>query len=63
MDEYTETLLTTVQARRSDDSVKTDLELICTQCPDDARPLCDIEHDDTLSVLVAVALHHARTEH
>jgi hypothetical protein len=41
--------------RGSDDSVKTDLELVHTVC---GCRLCDAEHDDTLLVLMAVAAGH-----
>jgi hypothetical protein len=43
-------------AVQSDDMVKADLELTCLRC---SLVLCDIEHDDTLSVLVSVATDHA----
>ena len=63
MDEHTRAILDTFTARRSDDAVKTDLELYCDRCPDDADWLCDVEHGDTLAVLVDVALDHDRDTH
>lgn len=39
----------------SDDEVKSDLELTCLRC---GVRLCDVEHDDTLAVLVDTALEH-----
>lgn len=44
----------------SDDSVKTDLELTCRVC---RERVCDVEHGDTLSVLVGVAVDHLRDKH
>jgi len=43
------------EARASDDVVKTDLELICTECD---TVVCDIEHGDNLKVLASVADDH-----
>lgn len=43
------------EARQSDDHVKTDLELTCTEC---GEIVCDIEHGDTLATLAAVADEH-----
>lgn len=40
---------------RSDDAVKTDLELICLRC---AALICDVQADDTLGVLVRTAVSH-----
>ena len=45
------------KAVESDDSVKHDLELLCLRC---AAHLCDVQHDDSLAVLVAVATDHER---
>ncbi|MFE5342590.1 hypothetical protein ACFQ80_20375 [Isoptericola sp. NPDC056578] len=43
------------EARRSDDPVKTDLELTCTACE---SVLCDVEHGDSIEVLLSVAEGH-----
>lgn len=43
------------EARRSDDEVKTDLELTCVLC---GAVLCDIEHEDTVAVLMRVIDDH-----
>lgn len=48
------------QARASSDPVKTDLELTCLLC---GESVCDIEHEDTLNILVDVAIEHAATVH
>jgi len=42
-------------ALQSDDEVKTDLELTCTEC---GTVVCDIEHGDNLKVLASVANDH-----
>jgi hypothetical protein len=55
MDEELKARLEQFQARRSDDPVKTDLELTCIRCDEH---LCDIEDADTLRTLVSVALSH-----
>jgi hypothetical protein len=47
--------LNDMKAVQSDDPLKRDLELTCTKC---ATVLCDIEHDDTLDVLVRIAHAH-----
>ena len=41
----------------SDDPVKTDLELTCQRC---GMHVCDVEHGDTLLVLVETAERHRR---
>lgn len=38
-----------------EDSAATDPQLVCTVCN---GVLCDVEHEDSLGVLVDVALHH-----
>jgi hypothetical protein len=43
------------EARQSDDVVKTDLELPCIDC---GEVVCDMEHVDSLEVLVSVVLEH-----
>lgn len=43
-------------AKVSDDEVKTDLELCCDRC---GAVICDIEHGDTLRVLVSMTQDHA----
>lgn len=43
------------RARMSDDPAKTDFELVHEQC---GKHLCDIEHDDTIEVLVSVCANH-----
>lgn len=43
------------QAVQSDDIVKTDLELTCLRC---GEVVCDVEHQDTLLILVDTALTH-----
>lgn len=48
-------VLESFELRASDDPVKRDLELVCTQC---GERLCDAEHGDTLGVLVHLALKH-----
>jgi hypothetical protein len=60
MDEHTRAILDTFTARRSDDTTGQDLELVCERCPDD---VCDVEHGDTLAVLVDVALDHDKDTH
>lgn len=55
MGEYTGEVLEQYVARQSGDSVKRDLELIHEPC---GTHICDIEPDDTLSVLAAVAADH-----
>ena len=45
------------ETRASDDPVKADLELFCTEC---STHLCDVEATDTLQILVAVAQDHAQ---
>jgi hypothetical protein len=57
MDDYTQAVLGQFTALRSDDIVKRDLELTHVPC---GTHVCDIEPDDTLSVLAGVALDHAR---
>lgn len=47
--------LTRFEARQSDDEVKTDLELTCTDCDE---VICDIEPGDSLDVLASTALGH-----
>ncbi len=47
--------LSRFEARVSDDTVKRDPELVCSRCDE---VLCDIEHGDTLDVLVGVATDH-----
>lgn len=42
--------------KQSDDPVKTDLELTCSEC---GEVLCDVEADDNLGVLATVADNHA----
>lgn len=42
-------------AKASDDAVKTDLELRCVYCDEH---MCDIEHGDTLAVLIRVVGDH-----
>lgn len=44
-----------IEARLSDDVVKTSLELTCVACDE---IICDVEHRDTLSVLASTALDH-----
>jgi hypothetical protein len=43
------------EARRSDDDVKTDLELTCVDCD---TVVCDIEHGDCLLTLAELAEEH-----
>jgi hypothetical protein len=43
------------EALQSDDDVKTDLELTCTDC---GEVVCDIEHGDNLKILCSVADDH-----
>lgn len=43
------------EARRSDDPVKTDLELTCADC---GERLCDVEEGDSMSVLVSMCEEH-----
>lgn len=47
--------LSRYEARASDDPVKTDLELMCEDC---GEHLCDIEHGDSIAVLVSVCNDH-----
>ena len=47
--------LSRVVALESDDVVKRDLELTCTAC---GTVLCDIEHGDSLDVLIRTAAPH-----
>jgi hypothetical protein len=47
--------LYTFQAVEPDDTAKDAMELRCTECGD---LLCDIEHGDTLDVLVSVTRDH-----
>ncbi|SIH34610.1 Uncharacterised protein [Mycobacteroides abscessus subsp. abscessus] len=47
--------LSRVVLRCSTDPVKTDLEMICELCE---GHLCDVQHEDTLDVLVSVATEH-----
>lgn len=58
MDEYTDNVLEQFVARQSDDDVKTDLELIHEPC---GKQVCDIQHGDSLAVLVRTALGHEET--
>lgn len=46
--------------RWSDDTAKSDPELVCDDC---GEVLCDVEHGDTLAALVAVASQHRLEEH
>lgn len=48
-------ILAAFEARISDDTAKTDLELTCSRCE---RVVCDVEADDGLDVLAAAALEH-----
>lgn len=50
-------MLSRFECRASDDSAKTDLELICTDC---GEHVCDVEHADGLGVLASVAQEHTR---
>ena len=59
MDEYTDSVLEQFVATQSEDDVKTDLELIHEPC---RRRVCDIQHGDTLAVLVRTALGHEETD-
>jgi hypothetical protein len=45
---------------QSDDEVKTDLELTCREC---GEHVCDVEHGDTLGVLVRTADGHMHDKH
>lgn len=47
--------LTNIQLTRSDDPVKTDLEVICLGC---GAHLCDAQDGDTLAILVEMAAEH-----
>jgi hypothetical protein len=47
------------EALQSDDDVKTDLELTCTDC---GEVLCDIEAGDNLKVLAEIADEHVCSE-
>lgn len=49
-----------LEARASDDPAKRDLELTCTMC---GAVLCDIEHGDTLSVLMSMGREHMASAH
>lgn len=42
----------------SDDSMKTNLEIICTIC---AKHLADVQHEDTMQVLYDLAVEHLAT--
>lgn len=55
LDDY----LNRFEARASDDEVKTDLELTCTEC---GMHICDIEAGDNLCVLAILAREHACQE-
>lgn len=48
-------VLSPFEARTSTDPVKTDLELTCLNC---GAVVCDVEHGDTLDVLVRTAADH-----
>lgn len=56
MDEYTLDVLDHFEARAADDEVKIDLELFHSDCNEH---VCDIEHGDTIAVLVRTCLAHA----
>lgn len=49
------TRLSEFEARVADDEVKSDLELVHVPC---GTHVCDIEHEDTIEVLVNVANNH-----
>ena len=44
------------EVKHSDDGAKHDMELHCTRC---GEHLCDVEHGDTLDILVGMARDHA----
>lgn len=48
-------LLDRIEFRQSEDEVKTDLEMTCSQC---TGVICDVEPDDTLGTLVRTANSH-----
>lgn len=51
-------VLADFEAVRSDDAVKTDLELTCLRC---GAHVCDVENGDTLDVLARVAADHSKS--
>lgn len=53
-------ILDQIVLRGAEDSAKTDLEVVCLIC---GEHLCDAEHDDSIGVLVAVAIAHGRDHH
>ena len=54
--EFDLAVLSQFEARTSDDEVKRDLELTCRSCDE---VLCDIEHGDSLDVLVRTVADHS----